>query len=336
MQGNCNRYLGVVGERLKEDLQKEGVEMIGQYKRSKLGQLIKDDLIARGKKSRTAGNWACWIDRFVSVCGEKKEYDRADVVKFVGSLRSSGMKQTSINTVLKAIRLLFQIQGWVMPKISMPKIRESDISRPVMSAVDLRALISKAKEVCREEELACLCLSTVYGLRREEITEVEIGEKVKVNTLKGGRVVEHEIPEGLRKYLRGYRRVGIRHMTRIFKSIVKKCQNGYVLGGGWHSIRRSLATELVMSEVSVLNIMRFMRWSEASMKGELGMLSVYAKKDQTRVDEAVFKVHPFLSEWIGEYRADKVNFGGSTRIRGLLSELGLEFEQAICGAGSKA
>ncbi|MBA7597904.1 hypothetical protein ES703_04912 [subsurface metagenome] len=40
-----------------------------------------------------------------------------------------------------------------------------------------------------------------------------------------------------------------------------------------------------------------MRWSDASVKGEFAMLAIYAKKDQERIDQDIFKIHPFLSFW---------------------------------------
>ncbi|GAH50833.1 unnamed protein product, partial [marine sediment metagenome] len=46
-----------------------------------------------------------------------------------------------------------------------------------------------------------------------------------------------------------------------------------------------------------LNVLRFMRWSDASTRGEFGMLTIYAKKDQGRIDEDIFKMHPFLPFW---------------------------------------
>lgn len=72
-------------------------------------------------------------------------------------------------------------------------------------------------------------------------------------------------------------------------------------GYGWHSIRRSLATELVLAEASALNVLRFMRWAEPSIQPELGMLAIYVKQDQERIDEEIFKIHPFLPYWGGEW-----------------------------------
>jgi len=58
-----------------------------------------------------------------------------------------------------------------------------------------------------------------------------------------------------------------------------------------------LATELLMRDVSLINIVRFMRWSDASLRGEFAMLVIYARRNQAEIDECVFKVHPFLASW---------------------------------------
>ncbi|GAJ24482.1 unnamed protein product, partial [marine sediment metagenome] len=46
-----------------------------------------------------------------------------------------------------------------------------------------------------------------------------------------------------------------------------------------------------------LNITRFMRWSDTTVQKEFGMLAVYAKKDQARIDQQIFRIHPFLPYW---------------------------------------
>lgn len=48
---------------------------------------------------------------------------------------------------------------------------------------------------------------------------------------------------------------------------------------------------------SALNIVRFMRWSDGSLKGEFGMLAIYARCEQDKIDKSIFEVHPFLSAW---------------------------------------
>jgi len=89
----------------------------------------------------------------------------------------------------------------------------------------------------------------------------------------------------------------VRYMTRVFQSIVSKVGLEVNRGYGWHSIRRALATELLLRDVSAVNILRFMRWSDTSVKSEFGMLAIYAKREQDKIDKSIFEVHPFLSAW---------------------------------------
>jgi integrase len=213
------------------------------------------------------------------------------------------MKQNSINSRLKALRLLCQIQNWDggFPRLAMPRVKDSEVNRPVFTVDEVVHIISRAKEVCSERELAFLAAASVYGLRREEIGALEVSDgHVKVHTAKDGEVTLQIIPGAIKGYMRGYRPCGdVRYMTRVFQRTMSKVGLEVVRGYGWHSIRRALATELALRGVSALNIIRFMRWSDASLKGEFGMLTIYAKREQDKIDKSIFKVHPFLSAWSG-------------------------------------
>jgi len=241
------------------------------------------------------------VQRFEACCGIKGSYDRADVIKFIAELRKDGMKQNSINSRLKALRLLCQIQNWDggFPKLSMPKVKDSDVSRPVFNAEEVVHIIRKAKEVCSERELAFLTASTVYGLRREELGDLGIKDgHVVVHTAKGGDTVEQIIPDEIKGYLRNYCQCSdVRNMTRTFHSIAERVGLNLTNGCGWHSIRRALATELLVRDVSALNIIRFMRWSDARVKSEFGMLAIYDRREQDKIDRSIFEVHPFLPAW---------------------------------------
>jgi len=263
--------------------------------------LVYHDLIARGRQIETARRWRSLVQKFEACCGVKNSYHRADVVKFVAELRQEGMKQNSINSRLKALRLLCQIQNWDggFPRLPMPRVKDSEVSRPVFTADEVVHIISRAKEVCNERELAFLAAAPVYGLRREEIGTLEVNDGVvKVHTAKDGEVTLQIIPDAIKGYMRGYRACrDVRYMTRVFQRIMSKIGLEVNRGYGWHSIRRALATELALRGVSPLNIIRFMRWSDASLKGEFGMLSIYAKREQDKIDKSIFEVHPFLSAW---------------------------------------
>jgi len=222
-------------------------------------------------------------------------------VKFIAELRQEDMKQNSINSRLKALRLLCQIQNWDggFPRLAMPKVKDSEVNRPCFTVDEVVHIISKAKEVCSERELGFLAAASVYGLRREEIGTLEVSDgHVKVHTAKDGDVTFQIIPDAIKDYIKDYRGAkDVRYMTRVFQSIVSKVGLEVSGGYGWHSIRRALATELALRDVSTLNILRFMRWSDAGVKGEFGMLAIYDRREQDKIDRSIFEVHPFLSAW---------------------------------------
>jgi len=121
---------------------------------------------------------------------------------------------------------------------------------------------------------------------------------VKVHTAKDGEVAFQMVPDGIKDYMKGYRGCkDVRYMTRVFQRIMSKVGLEVDSGYGWHSIRRALATELARRDVSALNIVRFMRWSDTSVKGEFGALMVYARCERDKIDRSIFEIHPFLPIW---------------------------------------
>ena len=264
-------------------------------------QLVYHDIIARGRQVETARRWRSLVQRFEACCGVKDSYNRADVVKFVAELRQEGMKQSSINARLKALRLLCQIQNWDggFPRLAMPKVKNSEVNRPLFSRDEIIHIISRAREVCTERELSLLAAASVYGLRREEIGTLEVRDGVvKVNGAKGGESTFQIIPDAIKVYMKGYRGCkDVRYMTKVFQRIMKKVGVEVNRGYGWHSIRRALATELLVGDVSALNIARFMRWCDGSVKSKFGMLAIYDRREQDKIDRSVFEVHPFLPVW---------------------------------------
>lgn len=267
----------------------------------RLGDMVYEDLVARGKNVKTARHWRNWTEKFVVCCGEKDSYERTDVIKFLALLRSEGHKQNSINTMIRPIKLLCEVQRWEggFPRLAMHKVKSDEINRPMLSHDEVCEMIRRGKQRFIGRELAYLAFATVYGLRREELTDLKVGEDVvTVDTVKGGLVTTHVLADEIKEYVSGYRCTSIYYMSQIFKRMIRKLDmklNGKAYG--WHAIRRALATELMESDLSALNILRFMRWSDASLKGEFGMLVIYAQRNQAEIDRTIFKAHPFLPVW---------------------------------------
>ena len=78
----------------------------------------------------------------------------------------------------------------------MPKVKNSEVSRPAFTVEEVGHMITKAKEVCSERELAFLAAASVYGLRRAELGTLEVSDgHVKVHTAKDGEVAFQIIPD---------------------------------------------------------------------------------------------------------------------------------------------
>lgn len=267
-----------------------------------LAKKIYEDLKGRrGSSHDTAKHWQTWTERFEEVCGIKESYDRDDLIKFLAWEREQGFAESSIKVHLRPIKLLAQIQGWPFPKLTFKKTRAGDVSRSIFTRDQVISLIQMGKKLLDDKELAWLAVSSTYGVRREELAStsppVIKDGTITINTVKGGPKTTHLVPPEIAPYLEHYQAYSKDYMSHRFLKILEKTGIKVGAGYGWHSIRRSLATELLLSEVSALNISRFMRWSDSTLMQEFGMLTIYAQKDQARVDNQIFRIHPFLPYW---------------------------------------
>lgn len=276
-----------------------------------LKALIYNDLMARGKTEAVSKEWGAVAAEFEQVCGQKECYARADITNFLAHLRKRGLAQTTINKDLKTIKLLAEIQGWSYPRLSLRRVKPDEIRRTTLDKDVLGGIITLGKQgLLSGPELCYLALATTYGLRRIEMVRFTKDSfpddhHLKVETAKGGAKTIHLIPPQIAPYLNFFRQYRADSLTHMFHRIAIKCGIDTSKGYGWHSIRRALATELILAEASTLNVLRFLRWSDASTRGEFGMLTIYAKKDQERIDEEIFKIHPFLPFWGGDHCRDR-------------------------------
>lgn len=268
-----------------------------------IGHLVFCDLVARGKSNEVAKQWKATADEFEAVCGLKNHYGRADIILYLGHLRARGLCQNTINKNLKPIKLLFELLDDTFPKLSLPRVKATDILRPAFTSDQVCQLISRGPGCLDAEELEYLAISTTYGLRRVELSKVCPGaddSHISIPTAKGSPLVRQLIPEQIRPYLGHVSPRSADSLTRIFHSICSKAEVEITTEYGWHSVRRTLTVDLVLLDVSALNIVRFMRWSEATVERVFGMLPIYAVKSQEmqeKVDRGIFRVHPYLSSW---------------------------------------
>jgi hypothetical protein len=270
---------------------------------SRLRELIYNDLIGRGRTSAVAKEWGAIAAELERVCTYKEKYTRADITAFLVHLRKRGLTQNTINKDLKVIRLLSQIQGWELPKLSMRPVSPDEIQRPILEKDQVISLILTGKRLLPPSWLSHLVLATTYGLRRIEMVRFKpidlnlTSKTLTVHTAKGGIKTTHLVFDEIAPYLEAFQPYKEDSLTHMFHKMMVKTGFRASGGFGWHSIRRALVTELILSGTSALNVLRFMRWSDGSARGDFGMLTIYAKKDQARIDEEISTIHPFLPYW---------------------------------------
>ncbi|MBA7544530.1 hypothetical protein ES705_36889 [subsurface metagenome] len=268
-----------------------------------LRELVYNELMGLGKTEAAAKEWGAVAAEFELVCGQKGSYTRADVMTFLIHLRKRGLLQSTIEKDLKAIKVVARVQGWQFPKLPLRRMNPDEVRRTIFAKETVGSLITLGRQgLLSRVELCYLALATTYGLRRIEMVKLNPSHfpdehHLVVDTAKGGRRTIHLIPPQIAPYLAHFRHYEPDSLTHLFHRIARKSGLSTEAGYGWHSIRRSLATELSLTRVSTLNVLRFMRWSETSIQREFGELPIYAKRDQERIDREIFQSHPFLPYW---------------------------------------
>lgn len=227
-------------------------------------------------------------------------FDRATVLRYLRHLEVE--EKYALNTVRVAghvIHRLFQVAQVRFPlgKRWLPEVTDAD--KPVSSKAEIRQMI-KAKLAL--DELAFLALSTIYGLRREELKRIQKADidykngTIFIRTCKHGDERTHILPKQITEVLKQHnfdKEYTPNMLSWIWHSIEKKSGLPHKYGSGWHSIRRYLDTVL-LEKAGLENTAIFLRWqiSRSSF-----MPLHYISKDTKQVDEEVFEVHPVLPLW---------------------------------------
>ena len=253
--------------------------------------------------------------------------DRAAVDRYLQLLRRQKRKPGTINFAFRVIRRLFTVNGlpWEYRRGEAPPIGQRDEYRPQLSTDIIRVMIGAAISGKLHEDESCfLACSTVYGLRREEMVDLEpedvdlANSAIYVSTVKHGRQRYHLVPEEIKPYLAGHdfsKRYSLSGMTQLFWRVV----NNSGLGGlkpqrlGWHSIRRSVLDGLIDNGINPFAARSFLRW-KGVISTEMAMPVRYYGNvvvnlngsipllEEAAGDEEIFQKHAFLPMWRGGLR----------------------------------
>ncbi len=243
--------------------------------------------------------------------------------------RRKNRKASTLKKEWGVLRRLFIVNGlqWEAKRGDAPMVSERDgitqrldteiVREMIRIARDQQASFSFAPTLVHK---AYLALSTMYGLRRNEMVRVTPksldvkGSLIYVETEKHGRARWHYVPPEIMPVLRDWGFdvqltpwqasalfVDWREMAGVqLPESVRRL--------GWHAIRGTLDYELLAAGLPTPDVAKFMRWrrNESDMVARYSSMSVISRSGTTRVlsvderkaDLAVMEVHPFLPSWI--------------------------------------
>lgn len=254
------------------------------------------------KSEQTQETYFLIVDKFLRYV--KNDLTTNNTIKFFTTI-----SKNSIHTTFYAIRFFYNSAGIpfdlrigdIATKGTIQRIRES------FNPDEVNAFIKASKLYGGIIDIGYAAISTIYGARRKEIYNIEpkdIAEDIstlKIHTLKGGQDRVHLIPEEIKEVIKDFRY----GLTRIKKKPVVTTLNMMFdnlchKGGielrpriGFHSIRRSLISELMMTDINPTVIRDFLRWKTR----ESDIIMNYTIFNYERVDKMVFEKHPFLEYW---------------------------------------
>lgn len=187
---------------------------------------------------------------------------------------------------------------WDLGKRSAPKVTQE--VKPAVSMEDMRVMIHSVREKGRPDMVAFLALSSVYGLRREELLRVH-PEHFKpgvlwVDTLKGGEKRDQLLAPELVPFLKKHdwsRQYSLTNLTTLYYKIEYLAGLPHEDGAGWHAIRRLLDTELVRAH-GQLKTHIFLRWKIGASSE---MSERYYSEPPLEIDKHVLAKHPILEMW---------------------------------------
>ena len=181
--------------------------------------------------------------------------------------------------------------------------------RPILADDEIKRLIDGSKANFGMVEKGYIALSTVYGLRRHEIyhttaNDINIDEAtilIRPAKVKGEiRERIHTIPYEILSVMNDLRdsleqikkKPTITTLNLFFDYACEQCNVEIRPRQGFHSIRRNLNSHFLTSDVNEAVINNFLRW-----KSKAGDMSAHYLRDDTKVDQKIFSVHPYIECW---------------------------------------
>lgn len=242
------------------------------------------------------------VGHFIDFAGVKPTYDKTDAMKFLNHIINSGLSKNYARWSAYILKGFYESLGITFPLDAgdlPPQPGLDEIIAPVFTANYVHKFIQVVKNKGSPQMKAYLALSTTYGLRRTEMANISSKDihnsVIEIHTIKGGSPREHIIPVEIEPYLDyKFKPVHPQTMVNIFLRMQELAKLKHGEREGFHSVRRSLVTELLNAGVPIHIAYLFMGWK---LSTRLGIIGVYARPSPTEVDKVVMAKHPFLLHW---------------------------------------
>lgn len=268
--------------------------------------------------SKNKNHYLSYAKRFLDYADA---LDKENVNNYIKKLKRQGNSPGTLNFAFRVVGRLFKVNGieWPFRRGEAPQIGQREEVKPALDPEVIKAMIQAAKDNGLENDEACfLALSTVYGLRREEMynlvsKDIDFkGNTIFISTVKSGRQRYHLIPLEIKPYLERHdfeNRYSDTAMSQMFWRIINKSGLEAFKSErlGWHSIRRTLITLLHQSGVDPFTVHQFMRWKGAQRDMAMdtryhathfvGLEGTKVVAMEAQSDKEVFKKHPLLKFW---------------------------------------
>jgi len=243
-----------------------------------------------------------------------KEWSKWEVLSFLKELKDRNYSSSYRRFCYYVIKKRFELEEKPWPfnsaRGNVPVVDVSELNTPVLDSKSIAQMVAWAKD-CQDIQIqALISLFTIYGLRRTEIVRIEKDDierdsegdwLILVKTAKGGERRKHLVPKEIVDLLQEYSfpSLSLAWLSQLFNKICRWSGIAKNKRQGWHSIRRSLATELEMKAPLML-VWDFLRWKKSALASTMGlspMLGTYFHKEPKEIDREIFKIHPFLPFW---------------------------------------
>lgn len=255
----------------------------------------------RRKAPRTA-------DRYLGICRQYLEFSTGDMsrmsmLRFMEQMEKTWAPNTrrlahyALAKLCRALEVKFPLDA---DDLAYPPSRD-ELRAPFLAKHEVESLIVGWRNtVCWETSL--LFLSSIYGCRSVEMTNVDIDQGsliIHIAKKRGGlnHPKKHLIPDGCQQFLGGYSHQTEWNIIQAYHRVASECgvSRDY---GAWHMIRRSLNTGLQLGGINPEILTRFIGWEKSpTPQGASPMASVYFHMADEDIDREVFEKHPFLGMW---------------------------------------